>query len=295
MITLGYLLKQYIDNTRDDNGENTQRGIDKINAIQKVLCASHDYHFLETLYEIPTVVGTGAFTLPVDYRKMITVSQTYGTREYPINELPDPKQFNKLFYLSVIQAAFVAQFYHLRGRQLLIFPYCSTSTDFIKMWYLRMPKDMTQLDYSEGSVTITTGTSAVLGVGSLWATNIVKGSYIIIDDQPYKIKTVTDDTHLVLEETYQGVSVTSYPYLIGDLPTIPEPYSDILWLGAAREYWALYKKDLDQAALFADRFNEYEGRLKENTNSKSVESFISQRKGTIWNPNMYPTIYPSLP
>lgn len=293
MITLGYLLKQYIDNTRDDSAENTQRGIEKINAIQKMLCSSHNYHWLEAFYQVPTVALTGTFPLPKDYRKMITVSQTYGTREYPITELADPKQFNKLFYLSVIPSAFVAQYYHLRGNNLLIFPFCSTSTDYIKMWYLKNPVSMVQADYNEGLVTITTGTTAVLGVGTLWASTVVAGSYIIIDDISYKIKTVTDDTHLVLDQVYQGASIASYPYLIGDIPTIPEPFTDILWIGAAREYWALYKRDDKQAALLADRFNEYEQRLKENTNAKSVEDFISPRRGMLWNPNMYPTI--SLP
>ena len=295
MITLGYLLKQYIENTRDDNVDNTQRGIDKINAIQKLLCASHNYHFLENLYTIPTQTGVGSFYLPKDYRKMITVSQTYGTREWPINEMVDPKAFNKLFFLSSIQSAFVAQYYHVRGRNLMIFPFCSTSTDVIKMFYLKAPVDMTQLDYNEGVVTIANGDVDVVGTGTKWAANVVAGSSLILDDLPYTIKSVDSDTTLTLTEPYQGTNQEDYPYVIGDIPTIPEPYTDILWIGAAREYWALYKKDSTQAALLADRFNEYEQRLKENTNSKTVEDFISPRRATIWNPNMYPTVTPALP
>jgi hypothetical protein len=293
MITLGYLLKQYIDNTRDDSGENTQRGIDKINAIQKMLCSSSNYHWLEDLYTVDTIAATGTFALPKDYRKMITVSQTYGTREYPITELPDPKAFNKLFYLSVIQSAFVAQYYHLRGSNLLIFPFCSTSTDHIKMWYLKNPISMTQLDYNEGTISLTTATSAVTGVGTYWLANVVVGSSIILNDIAYKITAVTSDTQLTISQLFQGATLTTQPYSIGDVPTIPEPFTDILWIGAAREYWALYKKDEKQSALLADRFNEYESRLKENTSAKSVEDFISPRKGMLWNPNMYPTI--SLP
>lgn len=279
MITLGYLLKQYIDNTRDDSGENTQRGIDKINAIQKMLCSSHNYHWLESFKQVPTVATTGTFALPKDYRKMIIVSQTYGTEEYPMTEIPDPKIFNELFYQSANQSAFVAQYYHLRGNNLLTFPYCSTSTDYIKMWYLKNPISMTQVDYSEGLISVTLGGTTVTGNGSLWLANVVAGAYIIIDDISYKITTVSSDTSLIISEPFQGASLTDYSYLIGDIPTIPEPFTDILWIGATREYWALYKKDEKQAALLADRFSEYETRLKENTSAKSVEDFISPRRG----------------
>jgi len=295
MITLGYLQKQYLDNTRDDSAENSQRGIDKINAIQKMLCASHNYHFLESLYTVPTVTGVGSFALPKDYRKMITVSQTYGTREWPINELPDPKAFNRLFYMSTVMSAFVAQYYHVRGKKLLIFPFCSTSTDSIKMFYLKAPVNMVQADYNEGLISVTNGGTTVTGTATLWASNVVAGSYIIINDEAYLISVVTNDTSLTISEVFQGTTLTGYPYLIGDLPTIPEPFTDILWIGAAREYWALYKKDEVQAALLADRFNEYEQRLKENTNAKTVEDFTSPRRATIWNPNMYPTVTPALP
>jgi hypothetical protein len=295
MITLGYLLKQYLDNTRDDSAENSQRGIDKINSIQKMLCASHNYHFLETLYTVPTVTGVGTFPLPKDYRKMITVSQTYGTREWPINEMVDPKAFNRLFYLSTVMSAFVAQYYHVRGKNLLIFPFCSTSTDYIKMFYMKAPVNMVQVDYNEGLITVTNAATTVTGSGTYWSTNVVAGSYIILNDEAYLIDTVVSDTQLTIDQKFQGATLTSQPYLIGDLPTIPEPFTDILWIGAAREYWALYKKDEVQSALLADRFNEYEARLKENTNAKTTEDFISPRRATIWNPNMYPTVTPALP
>ena len=295
MITLGYLLAQYLDNTRDDSSENSQRGIDKINAIQKLLCASHNYHFLESEYIVPTQVGVGQFALPRDYRKMITVSQTYGTREWPINEMSDPKAFNKLFYMSKIMSAFVAQYYHVRGRNLMIFPFCSTSTDFMKMFYIKAPVDMTQLDYNEGTITLNNGDTVVTGTGTLWKDNVVPNSSIVIDDIDYQILSVDSDTQLTLTQAFQAASVIDYPYLIGDLPSIPEPFTDILWIGAAREYWALYKKDETQAMLLADRFNEYENRLKESTNAKTTEDFISPRRATIWNPNMYPTVTASLP
>lgn len=281
MITLGYLLKQYIDNTRDDSGENTQRGIDKINAIQKMLCSSHNYHWLETFKQVATVLSTNTFPLPKDYRKMITVSQTYGTGEYPIEEQSDPKKFNELFYSSGVAAAFGIQRYHLRGNNLLIFPACSTSTDYIKMWYLKNPISMTQVDYSEGLVSVALAGTTVTGTGTFWSANVIVGAHIIIDDISYKITTVTSDTELVIDTPFQGATLTSYSYLIGDIPTIPEPFTDILWVGAAREYWALYKKDEKQAGLLAEIFNGYEDRMKENTNAKSVEDVMLPRKANV--------------
>lgn len=295
MVTLGYLLDQYIDNTRDDSSENTQRGINKINSIQKLLCASNNYHFLESEYDIPTQTGVGIFSLPRDYRKMLTVSQTYGTREWPIEEFPDPKGFNKLFYLSTTMSAFVAQYYHIRGKNLMIFPFCSNSTDKIKMFYLKNVKRMEQLDYTEGLISVDNGNTSVVGTGTNWLINVVPGASLIIDDVDYYIKSIESDTALTLDQPYQGASVADYAYIIGDIPTIPEPYTDILWVGAVKEYWGLYKKDEVQTKEYKDLFKEYEQRLLENTAGKTVEDFIKPRKSSIWNPNMYPTVTASLP
>jgi hypothetical protein len=203
----------------------------------------------------------------------------------------DPVEFDKMFFLTTNQFAIAPTYYHIRGNQILFFPKTSNSTETIYMLYIKRPVNMEILDYNAGSVlTLTTGTKAVTGTGTLWATNAKAGSYLVINDYPYQIATVVSDTSITLTNIYQGASIsTATPYTIADIPVIPEDFADILWAGAARDYY-LKRNDSEAYRLYTDRYLELEKRLKENTRNKSVENVIQLKRLYNINPNFYPTM-----
>jgi hypothetical protein len=294
MITLNELISNYKDHTKDDSAENTQRGIRRINELQKMLCASENYWWLETTYSVATVASQATYDLPVDFRKMKEVRTTYGGtsgRQWVVQEMVNPTEFDKMFFLTTNQFAIAPTYYHVRGNQLLLFPKTSNSTETIYMLYIKRPINMEIIDYDAGSVlTLTTGTKAVTGTGTLWATNARAGSYIIINDYPYQIASVGSDTALTLSNIYQGASISvATPYKLADIPIIPEDFADILWVGAARDYY-LKRNDTEAYKLYTDRYVELETRLKQNTKSKSVENVIELKRLYNINPNFYPTM-----
>lgn len=93
--------------------------------------------------------------------------------------------------------------------------------DYKLPWAERRATIRTQDDYSTGTVTTTKGSTAVTGVGTLWATanafgvaNTRANGRIVFGGsrQPYVVQTVTDDTHIVLAEKFTETSLAASSY-----------------------------------------------------------------------------------
>ncbi len=89
-------------------------------------------------------------------------------------------------------------------------------------WMERTATLITQPDYNTGTVTITQGSTALAGVGTLWATNnafsfvnMRAGGKIVINGAPeiYEIASVTDDTNVVLSSMFVAADVAAVSYL----------------------------------------------------------------------------------
>lgn len=105
--------------------------------------------------------------------------------------------------------------------------------------YIRQLSPMT--DYTVGTATVTASSTGVMGVGTLWAGNVAVGDYFRIDatgrgdsSKWYKIVTVTDNTHIVLDSAYAESTESGAIYTISKAPVaLPEPFHEfILYEGA---------------------------------------------------------------
>lgn len=75
----------------------------------------------------------------------------------------------------------------------------------------------TNSNYSTGTITVTNGSSSIVGSGTSWATstNCEVGEYIKLPDGKwYKITVVTDNTHVTIEISYQGSTLSGQTYTI---------------------------------------------------------------------------------
>lgn len=92
-----------------------------------------------------------------------------------------------------------------------------------------------------GTVSITNGTTAVVGIGTTF-TNLLVGDTIMLFGVGYTITTITDDTNLIISETYRGTTLSGIGYLALNLkseimlnnltiinsPTVPSTSTGIL-------------------------------------------------------------------
>ncbi|HLL28595.1 MAG TPA: DUF2793 domain-containing protein [Xanthobacteraceae bacterium] len=68
--------------------------------------------------------------------------------------------------------------------------------------------------YSAGTVSVTSGNTAVTGVGTLWSLALVAGDSFESGGIRVTIKTVTDDTHLVLAYGWPGSNLSGASYVV---------------------------------------------------------------------------------
>lgn len=68
--------------------------------------------------------------------------------------------------------------------------------------------------YNTGTVAVTNGSPNVVGTGTGWAANLVKGGMLSVDGIAIPIASVTDDTHLTLAYNYPGTGGSGKAYAI---------------------------------------------------------------------------------
>ena len=90
--------------------------------------------------------------------------------------------------------------------------------------------------YKTGTVSVTNGSAAIVGTGTLWLAEIAAGDlFVVIDDGvTYEVASITDNTHITLSSVYAGTTnaaavyaisrdftpVQGYPYPVkGDIET----------------------------------------------------------------------------
>jgi hypothetical protein len=74
--------------------------------------------------------------------------------------------------------------------------------------------------YSSGTVSITSGAAALVGVGTAWASTIQVGDRFNRNGYSIPISVVTDDTHITLAWNYPGTTLAGASYMIEYLPDL---------------------------------------------------------------------------
>ncbi len=94
--------------------------------------------------------------------------------------------------------------------------------------------------YKTGTVAVTSGSAAIVGTGTLWATNAAAGQTFMIagSSVPYVIGVVTDNTHITLSSNYAGSSQSGLSY---EINTSRTPVLSIDYMEAG---------DIDSATTF---------------------------------------------
>ncbi len=109
--------------------------------------------------------------------------------------------------------------------------------------------------YKTGTVTVTNGSTGVVGVGTLFAANVTVGDWFIRkgDDVSYQVATVTNDTNLVLASSYQGTNAGGVAY------SVTKDFT------ANFNIPLLSRGDIDTATVFARAMSEIDIAIGQNT------------------------------
>lgn len=108
-------------------------------------------------------------------------------------------------------------------------------------WLMKRGQFLTMDAYSTGTVAVTHNSTAVVGTGTSWTTAAHGGKQFVISGSPiYTISTVTDTTHIVLDDEYGGDTDASASYQIySAYHSVPTDFKGFVSLWYPAKNWQL--------------------------------------------------------
>lgn len=228
-----------------------------------------------------TVASQQYYQMPEDAIRIKSITITVGSIVYPVTEIVDEELWQQLNRRS--QTSAVPEYYFVKGSdQYGIWPTPSASgTNNGLLTFERAMRDMTQDDYTTGSIQVVNNSAAVIGTTTVFTAAMVGRTLFVDptgatgDGAGYKIASFTDTTHITLENNYAGISGSGKSYIIGEVPDIPEEFHESLIDYAGYRYYRR-RKDLQTAKDLKAAFDEDILLCQENYSSKSSSQYFRQ-------------------
>lgn len=251
----------------------------ELNKSYREIQAQIKNHLTQRVQTTVTVSGQQFYALPVDCHLIDSITVTISGRKFPIYPVEIDKwlEANRL----VFSATAIPTYYLRREKDFGIWPIPQADGQVITLWYDRISKDMTAIDYTTGNVSVTNASATVTGLGTAWTSDMVGRYFEVLSDGGwYRIASVQSATELTLENVYQGVTTTGASYIIGDSPEIPEQLHEFLPYKVAATYYAGPRRDPIQAQSMMNYY--YTGDF--NNSSRNPQDV---RNGVIYWINWY--------
>lgn len=280
------LLNYYKKITQDTSTANASLGAENMNdCIREIMSMPHAWDFLEATATDTTVASQQSYNFPYNYDKLYSVTITIGNFRYPVEEVPSREYWDQL-QLSTAVTSNIPQWFFIDAGKIYFWPTPSENSKTITYNYKQSVKDLSEADYTTGTVTVTNDSTTVTGSGTTFTAGMV-GRYIKItgDGFWYKIASFTNATTINLQKKYQGATAAGANYTIGEMPILPEAYHNLPAYRAAQIFWVMKGKDENRATMFKNLYETGLGRLIADHGSKT-SSFVIEDEKEIVNPNL---------
>ncbi len=283
-------IQRIINNSLADN---ISWGMEMVNDAIRYLVTK--YYMNERSYTTTTVTGTQFYNLPPQVKKLINVTISIGSVLWQPKECPTRQMWDSLNVITFTQD-FPSHFFVYNGK-VGIWPIPASNGNTMTFNYKTRITDLSQADYTTGTVAITTNTTAVTGSGTTWTKAMAEGGWIRVshsatdaangDNQWYEIDSITDATHLVLKNNYTGATLTGGSYTIGQVSILPEDYQDLPLYRMGVIYYTTRFPDATRAGLYQKLWDEGLAKLNEEFGSKTSSVVLPDTNEPIQNPNLF--------
>jgi hypothetical protein len=152
--------------------------------------------------------------------------------------------------------------------------------------------DLSQADYTTGTVTATNGSANVTFVGSTLVGNMANRWLQISapngDNQWYQILSVnTGAGTAVLYGNYTGTTVSGASFVIGEMSVLPEDYQDLPLYRALEVYFTSIVPNANQAELYKGLYDTGYEQLNADYGSKTTGVVLTDTDAPLINPNLF--------
>lgn len=228
------------------------------------------------------------YTCPTDFDRFLKNGSLYvvqGGRNYDtIGELPRD-QFREQFVPDPSDPIFRCMLTRMdaNGNRMVRLNPPPKSVKFYPMDYI--PKIAPMREYTVGTVSVTTGSAVVTGSGTLFATNVVAGSYFRVDtigqgdsSKWYQVLSVDSPTQLTLTAVYEDANEIGVEYTVSTAPTaFPTEFHEFILYDAVSVAVAS-ATDPNMEAMIGRR-SEILNRLNKNYKSRRSNSAYGVEDG----------------
>ncbi len=287
MLTYTQLLERYKIMTKDKSSENVTSGSLAINSAIRKRLGEKDWIFLEKSRTATTVASQQAYTLPADYAQMRTVTVTEGTTVWPLVEAPSREFWDSLNLVTF--ESNIAQYYYIIGNQILLYPTPSENGNTITYNYKKKVGQNTVTDYTTGTLSITSGLTAITGSGTTFTSAMIGRSLQTTDGLWYEIDAYASATSIDLLQTYLGATVSGGTYTIGLLSPIPDAYEEMPVYDACTDYFVT-QGNFEKASAYREMADELAKKMRIEQGSKSTSPRIRSGGSDVVNPNLFVTL-----
>ena len=230
---------------------------------------------------IASVADQQAYQLPVRTVRIAAVTYTSGSIPYVLREVADRNEW-QLINESTTTTSTYPEYFYVDKDQIHLYPTPNASADTITMITEERVKDMDRADYTAGTVTVTNGDATVIGatVAFSTVTNIEPGDYFKANNDGlwYEIASITDASNLELQKTYEGTTLATQSYTIGEQAL--GAYEDLHILPV---WWALSqfyatRRDENNEIKYMTLWNEGYSQANENYSKRTATNIIPSRR-----------------
>lgn len=189
--------------------------------------------------------------------RISSVRALHGTFWYTPKLVASEEEWNRLNTITL--SSNYPIYYYIRGfNEVGLYPIPSSDTiNGLEISFEPQHIDLTQADYTTGTVTVSNG-SIVVTHSSTGFTPQMVGRWIQVTDGTdgkwYRIASYTSPSQLNLENYYEGLSGSSRTFRIGEVMRIPQAYQDAPVYYAADRFY-LTQNDQQTALQFSSRFD----------------------------------------
>jgi hypothetical protein len=252
------------------------------------------FFFDEKSFNTVTVAQQQFYNMPPQWKILVNLTVNIGSVLWLPKVCPNRDYWDSLNVIQFYQD--FPSFYFIWNNQVGIFPTPASSGNTIAMNYKVRLTDLSAADYTTGTVSITTGTSAVVGVATSWTTNMA-GRWIQLkesassttsgDNNWYQILSVGSGTTLTLVGTYTGPTMAGGTYTIGEMPILAEDYHDLAMYRSLWIYYTSIVPNPSQAKIYQNLYDIGYEVLNSQFGSKTTSVVLTDTDAPVYNPNLF--------
>lgn len=238
-----------------------------------------DRYFTRKAKSTDTVANQQFYQTPPDCIRVRGVTNTLSNgRKYPVRQIRSEYEWRAIN--TIQQTGNWATYYFVRGAdEIGLWPIPSQAvTNGLEIYYEPRDHQLTQDDYSTGTVTVTNGLTTVTGSGTTFTNTMVGRTFQTTDGSDgytYKVTSYSSGTVLTLEEPYIGLSGGSKTFLIGESFIFPDEYHDAPVDFALGRYFEV-RNNPDRATYHNSKFQLAVADAKAKYASSSASQVITE-------------------